>query len=104
MNMVDMRIYHVMITDQDMDGCAPQGIIIDQDKVMKNAIEIVFPSTRHIWCLWHIMKKLSEKLGRYTEYEAISSIMKRAVYAIQSPVEFETHWNEMIDKHALEDC
>jgi len=26
---------------------------------MKNAIEIVFPDTRHRWCLWHIMKKLS---------------------------------------------
>ena len=30
-----------------MDGCAPQGIITDQDRVMKNAIEIVFPYTRH---------------------------------------------------------
>ena len=31
----------------------------------------------------YIMKKLSEKLGRYIEYEVISSIMKRAVYDIQ---------------------
>ena len=68
-----------------MKGCALQGIITDQDRVMKNAIEIVFPNARHRWCLWHIMKKLSEKLGKYTEYEAISSIMKRAAYDTQSP-------------------
>ena len=42
-----------------MNECAPQGIITDQDRVMKNAIEIVFPNTRHRWCLWYIMKKLS---------------------------------------------
>ncbi|XP_020243495.1 protein FAR1-RELATED SEQUENCE 5-like [Asparagus officinalis] len=72
-----------------MDGCAPQGIINDQARAMKNAIEIVFPNTRHRWCLWHIMKKLSEKLGRYTEYEAISSTMKGVVYDAQSPQEFE---------------
>ncbi|XP_020271447.1 protein FAR1-RELATED SEQUENCE 4-like [Asparagus officinalis] len=49
-----------------MDGCVRQGIITNQARAMKNAIEIVFPNTRHRWCLWHIMKKLSEKLERYT--------------------------------------
>ncbi|XP_020262716.1 protein FAR1-RELATED SEQUENCE 5-like [Asparagus officinalis] len=86
-----------------MDGCAPQGIITDQARSMKNAIEIVFPNTRHRWCLWHIMKKLSEKLGRYTEYEAISSTMKGVVYDTQSPQEFEIQWNEMVDMYGLED-
>jgi len=38
------------------------GIVTDQCKAMQNAIEIVFPNTRHHWCLWHIMKKLPEKL------------------------------------------
>jgi len=87
-----------------MNECAPHGIITDQDRAMKNAIQIVFPNTRHRWCLWHIMKKLSEKLRRYTQYEHISSTMKRAVYDTQSTDEFENHWNEMIDTYALEDC
>ncbi|CAL2239793.1 unnamed protein product [Prunus armeniaca] len=47
-----------------MSGHAPCGIITDQDKAMKDAIEIAFPNTRHRWCLWHIMKKLHEKLKR----------------------------------------
>ena len=73
------------------DRCVPQGIINDQDRAIKNTIEIVYPNTRHIWCLWHIMKKLLEKLGRYTVYEAITSAIKRAVYDIQSSVKFEKH-------------
>jgi transposase-like protein len=87
-----------------MDGCAPQGIITDQARAMKNAIEIVFPNTRHRWCLWHIMKKVPEKFGRYTEHEAISSTMKRVVYDTQSTAEFENHWKEMVDKYGLQRC
>ncbi|XP_031259814.1 protein FAR1-RELATED SEQUENCE 5-like [Pistacia vera] len=33
-----------------MLNCALKTIITDQDKTMQNAIEIVFPSTRHRWC------------------------------------------------------
>lgn len=40
-----------------MSGSPPNGIITDQDKAMKKAIEIVFPNTRYQWCLWHILKK-----------------------------------------------
>ncbi|XP_047180889.1 protein FAR1-RELATED SEQUENCE 5-like [Vigna umbellata] len=39
----------------------PIGIITDQCRAMANAIQEVFPNTRHRWCLWHIMKKLPEK-------------------------------------------
>ncbi|KAI5388572.1 hypothetical protein KIW84_074311 [Lathyrus oleraceus] len=47
------------------------GIVTDQCKAMKNAIELVFPTTRHRWCLWHIMKKIPEKLSGYGEYKRI---------------------------------
>ena len=55
------------------------GIINDQDRAMKKAIEIVFPNTRHRWCLWHILKKVPEKLGGYTEYHAITQLLHSAV-------------------------
>ncbi|KAH9688918.1 protein FAR1-RELATED SEQUENCE [Citrus sinensis] len=48
-----------------MSNSAPNGIITDQDRAMKVAIQNVFPNTRHRWCLWHIMKKVPEKLGGY---------------------------------------
>jgi len=40
---------------------------------MQNAIEIVFPNTRHWWCLWHTIKKIPEKLQGYTHYKRIKS-------------------------------
>ncbi|KAK1550107.1 hypothetical protein Q3G72_013813 [Acer saccharum] len=42
---------------------SPISILTDQDKAMKAAISIVFPNTRHRFCLWHIMRKIPEKLG-----------------------------------------
>jgi len=59
---------------------APQGIVTYQCQAMKNAITIVFPQTRHRWCLWHIMKKISEKLQGYAQYKDMKRTMKVVVY------------------------
>nr|KAJ0189448.1 hypothetical protein LSAT_V11C800444230 [Lactuca sativa] len=51
----------------------PKVIIIDQDKVMGNAIKKVFPNTRHRFCEWHIKKNESEHLlpfvARYSDFQ-----------------------------------
>ncbi|XP_031262520.1 protein FAR1-RELATED SEQUENCE 5-like isoform X2 [Pistacia vera] len=86
-----------------MSNCAPKAIITDQDKAIRNAIEIVFPGTRHRWCLWHIMKKLSEKLQSYHEYEHIKFSLQNVVYDSLTHEEFEERWNRFIDKHNLHD-
>ncbi|XP_031252418.1 protein FAR1-RELATED SEQUENCE 5-like [Pistacia vera] len=86
-----------------MLNCAPKAIITDQDKTMQNAIEIVFPGIRHRWCLWHIMKKLPEKLRGYSEYEYIKFSLQNAVYDSLTREEFEEHWNSLCDKHNLQD-
>ncbi|KAH9777143.1 protein FAR1-RELATED SEQUENCE [Citrus sinensis] len=52
-----------------MSDSPPLGIITDQDRAMQKAIENIFPTTRHRWSLWHIMKKVSEKLGAFKERE-----------------------------------
>ncbi|KAK2634353.1 hypothetical protein Ddye_029145 [Dipteronia dyeriana] len=80
------------------NGCAPKSIDTDQDKAIKNAIEIVFPSTRHRWCLWHIMKKLHEKLRGYEEYEKMKFILKNIVYESITPTEFEERWSIFLEK------
>ncbi|KAA8517268.1 hypothetical protein F0562_017561 [Nyssa sinensis] len=82
-----------------MSGRAPSGIIIEQDKAMKKTIEKVFPNKRHRWCLWHIMKKILEKLKGYKEYESIKFILQKAVYDTLSPNEFKCSWNSMIEKY-----
>ncbi|KAH9697333.1 protein FAR1-RELATED SEQUENCE [Citrus sinensis] len=79
----------------------PIGIITDQDKAMKAAIENVFPNTRHRWCLWHILKKIPEKLGGYKEYRDISNVLHCAVYDSQSSAKFEETWHHMIVEFEL---
>ncbi|XP_038708509.1 protein FAR1-RELATED SEQUENCE 5-like [Tripterygium wilfordii] len=86
-----------------MGGVAPQGIITDQDRAMKNAIRVVFPDTKHRLCLWHIMKKVPEKLGSHIEYDGIRRLLTGAIYDSQSIYEFEDSWHMLISFYQLED-
>ncbi|XP_028087490.1 protein FAR1-RELATED SEQUENCE 8-like [Camellia sinensis] len=63
-----------------MSDVPPKAIITDQCRAMQNAIEVVFPEARHRWCLWHIMKKIPEKLRGYAQYESIKLALPNAVY------------------------
>ncbi|KAL7260110.1 hypothetical protein ACSBR1_005885 [Camellia fascicularis] len=85
-----------------ISGCPPSAIIMDQDQAMKNAIEVVFPNARHRWCLWHIMKKLLEKLRGYNQYEGIKFSMKNVVYDSLTIGEFEESWGKFIEKYKLQ--
>ncbi|XP_076927021.1 protein FAR1-RELATED SEQUENCE 5-like [Bidens hawaiensis] len=44
-------------------GHAPKVFVTDQDPAMKQAISAVFPNTRRRLCMWHIMKKVADKVG-----------------------------------------
>lgn len=59
-----------------MSNFAIIRITIDQDKGMKIAIADVFPNTQHWWCLWHLLKKILDKLG------AINNIMILAICCV----------------------
>ncbi|KAB2610641.1 protein FAR1-RELATED SEQUENCE 5-like [Pyrus ussuriensis x Pyrus communis] len=72
-----------------MSGHALSGIITDQDKAMKKAIEVVFPNTQHRLCLWHIMKKVPDKLKSYKEYESMSSSLDNIIYDSMTSEDFE---------------
>lgn len=78
-------------------------IMTDQCKAMKNAIELVFPTTRHRWCLWHIMKFFPEKLSGYGEYKRIKYAMREAVYDTFTTSSFEQKWCSFIEKFDLQE-
>ena len=46
-----------------MCGVAPKLIITDEDQSMRIGIEQVFPKTIDRLCMWHILMKLTEKVG-----------------------------------------
>ncbi|XP_035549729.1 protein FAR1-RELATED SEQUENCE 5-like [Juglans regia] len=85
-----------------MNGRAPKAIITDQDRAMKNAISIVFPETRHRYCLWHIMRKLPEKLGSHSHFSTgLKTSIQAALYDSQTCTEFEERWGQLLDKYDL---
>ncbi|XP_022032971.1 protein FAR1-RELATED SEQUENCE 5-like [Helianthus annuus] len=47
----------------DSFGKQPKVVVTDQDPEMKQAIEVVFDKSRHRLCMWHIMKKVADKVG-----------------------------------------
>ncbi|KAI8573009.1 hypothetical protein RHMOL_Rhmol01G0245700 [Rhododendron molle] len=86
-----------------MGDCAPEAIITDQCVAMKNAIEEVFPNTRHRWCIWHILKKVPEKLGNRDAYKSIGPCLCNIGFDSLTREDFEKDWDEFIKKYALED-
>lgn len=44
-------------------GRQPKVVVTDQDPAIKQAVENVFTDSRHRLCMWHIMKKVSDKVS-----------------------------------------
>ncbi|KAL2930456.1 Protein FAR1-RELATED SEQUENCE 5, partial [Bienertia sinuspersici] len=85
-----------------MGGHKPKCIITDQDPAMKAAIAQVFTSSVHRFCIWHIMRKLSEKVGySLNSDDDFNTQFKSCVYNSETPSEFEKEWKSIIDKFDL---
>ncbi|KAK9698629.1 hypothetical protein RND81_08G119100 [Saponaria officinalis] len=83
-----------------MEGHQPKVIITDQDPAMKIAITEIFTEASHRLCIWHIMKKLREKIDAYLWQDV--DFKKRLNCCVWSnnldANEFEEAWsNIMID-------
>ncbi|XP_021734046.1 protein FAR-RED IMPAIRED RESPONSE 1-like [Chenopodium quinoa] len=86
-----------------MGNIAPGAILIDQAAAMRKPIAQLMPSTRHRWCIWHIMRKIPEKLGKCKHYADFKSPLKTVVYESFTVEEFEFRRNALIKKYSLED-
>ncbi|KAL2900496.1 Protein FAR1-RELATED SEQUENCE 5 [Bienertia sinuspersici] len=88
-----------------MSDYDPTYLINDQDPAMKIAIERVFDSsrTRHRLCMWHIMKKVPEKVGpTLAQNEDFMSDFCNCVWSKRTErVEFDELWNLILEKYNL---
>ncbi|XP_035830896.1 protein FAR-RED ELONGATED HYPOCOTYL 3-like [Helianthus annuus] len=80
-------------------GLQPKVVVTDQDPAMKQAIEEVFSTSRHRLCMWHIMKKVADKLCSNDEF-------KRRMCDIVwtdsiEPEEFERQWKLVMIEFGL---
>ncbi|XP_057432341.1 protein FAR1-RELATED SEQUENCE 5-like [Lotus japonicus] len=86
-----------------MGGHKPIVIITDQDPAMKVAMDKVFTGSSHRFCMWHILKKLSEKVGASLNDDAdFNRRFKSCVWNSESPEEFELRWEKVISAYNLE--
>lgn len=62
-----------------MNNVHPDAIITDQCGSICGAVSDVLPDTRHRWCLWHVLKKLPEKLGGIANKEQVCCLFQHDV-------------------------
>ncbi|XP_010250207.1 PREDICTED: protein FAR1-RELATED SEQUENCE 6 [Nelumbo nucifera] len=86
-----------------MSERSPYALITDQPRNVQKAVAEVFPRTNHRLCLWNIMQKVPVKLGGLPEYEAIKSAFNKAIYKSLTVDEFETAWEDMIQRYGVGD-
>lgn len=78
-------------------------IITYQDPVVKLAIEKTFNSSSLRFCMWHIMKKASEKVGvTINTNDEFNSNLKSWVWSSETPHEFKMAWSSIMIKFDLE--
>ncbi|XP_058773776.1 protein FAR1-RELATED SEQUENCE 5-like [Vicia villosa] len=86
-----------------MGGNKPNLIITDQDPAMKIAIEKVFDSSAHRFCMWNIMKNVSEKVGvSLNSNEEFNNKFKSCVWGSDTSENFEASWKSIMIEFGLQ--
>uniref|UniRef100_UPI003D76D68B uncharacterized protein LOC141614087 n=1 Tax=Silene latifolia TaxID=37657 RepID=UPI003D76D68B len=82
----------------------PITIITDQCRGIKKAVKGVFgDKTRHRLCMWHIMKKLPDKVGpSISQDTTFLKEINSVVWDVEiTPEDFESKWNSIISSYEL---
>lgn len=80
----------------------PVSITTDHDRVIRVAVNHVFPDTRHRFCKWHIFKECQEKLSHVlSEHQSFEADLHKCVNLTESIEEFESCWGSLIDRYDL---
>ena len=84
-------------------GFEPVILLTDQDSAVKAAFAQVFTTCRHRFCMWHIMSKVSEKVGPYlNSNEDFSKRLNDVVWNDELDVDsFETGWHSVMSDFGL---
>ncbi|XP_021754070.1 protein FAR1-RELATED SEQUENCE 6-like [Chenopodium quinoa] len=86
-----------------MGNKQPRAILTDQAAAMRKPLAQVMPNARHRWFIWHIMKKIPEKLGSCEHYQDFKSPLKALIYESFTVAEFERRWSDLMKHFELEE-
>ncbi|XP_020148788.1 protein FAR-RED IMPAIRED RESPONSE 1-like [Aegilops tauschii subsp. strangulata] len=80
-----------------MGGVAPGVIITNECGSMRKAIAALLPNTKHRLCMWHIMRKVPEKVSpELRSDELFYKRLDSCVWNSETPEEFEECWKSLI--------
>ncbi|KAF2296696.1 hypothetical protein GH714_001308 [Hevea brasiliensis] len=88
---------------ESMGNRPPITIFTDQDSAMSNAIKVVFPTTHHRLCLWHISKNAPSHFGSLNSNPEFQKLWKKCCTGCESVIEFQETWDEMIRRYDISD-
>ncbi|XP_074290967.1 protein FAR1-RELATED SEQUENCE 2-like [Silene latifolia] len=79
-----------------MGNKEPQCILTDQDPAIKLGVRSVFKKARHRYCMWHIMKKLTDKVESQIckETDFVERICAVVWDTDLEAIEFEEKWSQ----------
>ncbi|XP_074300974.1 protein FAR1-RELATED SEQUENCE 5-like [Silene latifolia] len=82
----------------------PQCIIKDQCPGIKKACPNIFKNSVHKYCMWHIMQKVPEKVGRAicNDTDFMTDINAVVWDVDLEPEEFEQNWQTVIEAHGMQ--
>ena len=88
-----------------MGGCAPKVMLTDCDEALKKAVAEVAPESWHCFCLWHVLSKVPEKLGRVMQRHGGEFLTRfnECVLRSRTKEQFEKRWGKMVGKFELGD-
>ncbi|XP_074304376.1 protein FAR1-RELATED SEQUENCE 5-like [Silene latifolia] len=82
----------------------PHCIITDQCAGIKLGLRAVFKHAKRRYCMWHIMQKVTDKVGpaisRETDF--VSRLNAIVWDAELEPLEFEEKWCQLVNEHNLD--
>ncbi|KAL9675366.1 hypothetical protein QQ045_003568 [Rhodiola kirilowii] len=84
-------------------GRAPDIVLTDQDPSLRVVVPKGMPGTHHRFCKWHIMKKLSVKVGYTTSrLQEFRSRMKSLVYDYHIETkDFKDKWSQLMEEYEM---
>ncbi|XP_019190783.1 PREDICTED: protein FAR1-RELATED SEQUENCE 5-like [Ipomoea nil] len=84
---------------------APRCIITDQDPALKIVVPQTMPTTRHRFCMWHIMTKVGEKVGvALWHNQDFKKALNSTVWDDKLTIdEFKRKWETIMKDYNLKD-
>lgn len=91
------------IFKKSMEGKCPVSMFTDQDLAISNAIERVFPYTRHRLCLWHLHENAVKRFGKLKGDRNFTDLFEKCLSGCSNEVEFDNCWSSMMSTYNLQD-